>query len=64
MFPELICVTAAPTAIVAREIELAGSGEESAPAPAPYRAAAPAQPTSVASEFAVSAEGDKDDLPF
>lgn len=52
------------TDLKAWKIELAGSESADAPAPAPYRAAAPAQPTSVASEFAVSAEGDKDDLPF
>lgn len=52
------------TDLKAWKIELAGSESADVPAPAPYRASAPAQPTAVASEFAVSAEGDKDDLPF
>ncbi len=52
------------TDLKAWKIELAGSESAESPAPTPYRASAPAQPTAVASEFAVSAEGDKDDLPF
>ncbi|CAH0994298.1 hypothetical protein EMA8858_00407 [Emticicia aquatica] len=50
------------TDLKAWKIELAGS--ESAPAPTAFKASAPAQPTKLAPEFAVSAEGDKDDLPF
>jgi Domain of unknown function (DUF3127) len=51
------------TDLKAWKIDLAGANEESA-APTPYKASTPAQPTAVAAEFAVSAEGDKDDLPF
>ncbi|WP_435353985.1 DUF3127 domain-containing protein [Emticicia sp. SJ17W-69] len=51
------------TDLKAWKIELAGAETAAAPATA-YKAATPAQPTSVATEFAVSAEGDKDDLPF
>ncbi len=52
------------TDLKAWKIELAGA-ESDESSPAPYKAAStPAQPSAVAPEFAVSAEGEKDDLPF
>ena len=50
------------TDLKAWKIELAGSESGDAPAPTAYKTAAPAQ--TLAPEFAVSAEGEKDDLPF
>jgi hypothetical protein len=52
------------TDLKAWKIELAGTESAGASAPTPYRASTPAQPSAVSSEFAISAEGDKDDLPF
>ena len=50
------------TDLKAWKIDLAGA--ESAAAPTAYKAATPSQPQAVAPEFAISAEGEKDDLPF
>jgi hypothetical protein len=52
------------TDLKAWKIELAGSESTDITTPAPYRASTHTQPTAVSSEFAVSADGDKDDLPF
>jgi hypothetical protein len=51
------------TDLKAWKIELAGAETSDAPATA-YKATTPSKPTLVAPEFAVSAEGEKDDLPF
>lgn len=52
------------TDLKAWKLDLAEGGETpAAPAPAAVKAAVP-QPTAVAADFAVTAEGDKDDLPF
>jgi Domain of unknown function (DUF3127) len=50
------------TDLKAWKLELAGSESGDAPAPTAYKTSAPAQ--TLAPEFAVSAEGEKDDLPF
>ncbi len=50
------------TDLKAWKLELAGSESGDAPAPTAYKAATPNQ--TLAPEFAVSAEGEKDDLPF
>ncbi|WP_394991810.1 DUF3127 domain-containing protein [Emticicia sp.] len=52
------------TDLKAWKIELAGTESPATSAPTGYKASAPAQPSSVAPEFVVSAEGEKDDLPF
>jgi len=52
------------TDLKAWKIELAGTESADAPAPTYNRTSTPSQPTTVSSEFAISAEGDKDDLPF
>ena len=52
------------TDLKAWKIELAGSESGDAQAPAPFRAFTPTQPSAISPEFTVSAEGDKDDLPF
>ncbi len=52
------------TDLKAWKIELAGTESANAPAPAPFKSSTPAQPSVVSPEFAISAEGDKDDLPF
>ncbi len=53
------------TDLKAWKIELATGESAATPAPAAYKAATPpAAPQAVAPEFAVAAEGDKDDLPF
>jgi hypothetical protein len=52
------------TDLKAWKIELASADSSESSAPTPFKSSAPAQPTSVAPEFAVSAEGEKDDLPF
>lgn len=52
------------TDLKAWKIELTGSESTDITTPASYRASTPTQPTAVSSEFAVSADADKDDLPF
>jgi hypothetical protein len=52
------------TDLKAWKIELAGEATAETEALPTYKTSTPSQPTTLAPEFEISAEGEKDDLPF